>query len=173
MPSNIEIKAVLHNWSAAEAVASRLSAQAPQIINQQDFFFCCNGARLKLRILSSDRGELIRYERSNSAEPRRSCYLIARTQDPKTLLEILSSTLKVTAVVKKRRTLYLIGQTRIHLDEVEGLGDFLEVEVVLRPEQSESEGKRIATELMAEFGLKREEFIGMAYVDCLARQAVR
>jgi hypothetical protein len=77
MPSNIEIKAVLTGRAAAEAIAIRLSDSLPEIIHQEDFFFACNGARLKLRIFSADRGELIHYERSNQREARRSEYAIA------------------------------------------------------------------------------------------------
>jgi adenylate cyclase class IV len=55
---------------------------------------------------------------------------------------------------------------------VEGLGDFLELEVVLRPEQSEIEGKDIATKLLADFSIDRSKFISEAYVDILTRQAI-
>jgi predicted adenylyl cyclase CyaB len=74
-------------------------------------------------------------------------------------------------VVRKTRILYLIGQTRVHVDEVQGLGDFLELEVVLRPGQSELEGKNIVTALLSEFGIAQNELIAEAYVDLLARRA--
>ena len=170
MPSNIEIKAALKNRAAAESVAARLSNAGPEIIHQEDFFFCCDGARLKLRILGPDRGELIRYERPDVADARCSRYLIARTADPEVLLKILTDTLGTTGRVKKTRTLYLINQTRVHLDRVDGLGDFLELEVVLRPEQSETEGQRIAAALLTEFGIDRQQLIAGAYVDLLAQQ---
>ena len=108
MPANIEVKAVLRNKAAAEATAARLSGTAPQIFRQEDFFFKCEGARLKLRIFAPDRGELIRYERADVADTRRSTYLIAHTSDPKILLDILTATLGRTGVVDKTRTLYLI-----------------------------------------------------------------
>lgn len=167
MLSNIEIKTILVDRAAAEATAIRLSDSPPEIIHQEDFFFACNGARLKLRVFSADRGELIRYERSNVPEARRSEYSIAHTSDPKILLDILSATFGLTGVVKKTRTLYLIGQTRVHLDQVEGLGDFMELEVVLRPEQSDEEGKTIADELLAEFRIDGKHLIGEAYIDLL------
>jgi predicted adenylyl cyclase CyaB len=170
MPTNIEIKAILTNRAAAEAVAGRLSDTSPQTIHQEDFFFACDRGRLKLRILASDRGELIRYERSDVADARESRYLIARTPDPLILKEILASTLDRIRVVKKTRILYLIGQTRVHIDEVPGLGDFLELEVVLRPGQSEVEGKNIVTALLAEFGITQKELVAEAYVDLLARR---
>jgi predicted adenylyl cyclase CyaB len=170
MPTNIEIKAVLTNRRAVEAAAARLSDMGPEKIPQEDFFFRCEGARLKLRIFAPDRGELIRYQRANVADLRGWHYVIARTPDPQTLLDILTATLGRTGVVKKTRTLYLIGQTRLHLDEVHGLGEFLELEVVLRTGQSEVEGRNIATALLSEFGIGQEHLIAEAYVDLLARQ---
>ncbi|MGA7944781.1 MAG: CYTH domain-containing protein [Candidatus Sulfotelmatobacter sp.] len=91
--------------------------------------------------------------------------------DPLILYDILAATLGTTDVVKKTRTLYLIGQTRVHVDEVRGLGEFLEIEVVLRPGQSEVEAKSIATALLSEFGIGQEQLIAEAYVDLLALQA--
>ena len=69
--------------------------------------------------------------------------------------------------VKKTRILYLIGQTRVHIDRVDGLGDFLELEVVLRPDQSEDQGKQIAEELLTELGIGKNQLIAEAYVDLL------
>jgi len=169
MPSNIEIKAVLHDRAAAETVAGRLSQAGPETICQEDIFFRCAGARLKLRILGSGLGELIRYERVDVADARCSRYMIARTTDPLILHEILSKTLGVIGVVKKTRTLYLIGQTRVHIDEVEGLGSFLELEVVLQPGQSEIIGKAVAERLLSEFGIDKQQLIPEAYVGLLSR----
>jgi predicted adenylyl cyclase CyaB len=169
MPSNIEIKAVLRERARVEAIAARLSDRGPEVIRQEDVFFFCEGARLKLRIFGSDRGELIRYERSNVADARCSKYEIARTSDPLILLEILTKTLGRVGAVKKIRTLYLIGQTRVHLDQVSGLGDFLELEVVLRAEQSEMEGKAVAETLLSTLGIGEQDLIGEAYIDLLAR----
>ncbi|MGA8274338.1 MAG: class IV adenylate cyclase [Candidatus Sulfotelmatobacter sp.] len=171
MPTNIEIKAVLTNRAATEAATARLSDSGPETIHQEDFFFCSDRARLKLRVFASDRGELIRYERTNVADARGSHYLIARTSDPQKLLEILRAELGAAGVVKKTRTLYLIGQTRVHIDEVSGLGEFLELEVVLRPEQTEAEGKKIANSLLAELGIGKEQLLAEAYVDLLARKS--
>ena len=169
MPCNVEIKAILRDRESVEASAARLSATGPEIIHQEDHFFHCDGARLKLRIFASDHGELIRYERTNVAETRSSHYLIARTPDPTVLLEILTRTLGRVGVVKKLRTLYLIGQTRVHLDQVSELGDFLELEVVLRPEQSEAEGKTIADSLLSTFKIDERDLLAEAYLDLLRR----
>jgi predicted adenylyl cyclase CyaB len=171
MPANIEIKARLADPVAAEAVAIRLSDFGPELIHQEDVFFNAEAVRLKLRIFAPDCGELIRYERADTAGARLSQYSIAATSDPQALLEILSKILGVAGVVKKDRTLYLVGQTRIHIDRVEDLGDFLELEVVLRPGQSAAEAKVIAEALLFEFGIGADQLIGEAYIDLLSGRA--
>jgi len=132
--------------------------------------FRCAEARLKLRIFGPEHGERIRYEKADVTDARCSRYLIARTTDPQILREILTKTLGVIGVVRKTRTLYLIGQTRVHIDAVEGLGSFLELEVVLKPEQSHVGGKAIAERLMSEFGIDNRQLIPEPYVDLLSRQ---
>lgn len=152
-------------------VAEARSDSPAETIVQHDFFFSCDKGRLKLRVFESGGGELIRYERQDVASARNSHYQIARTSDPEVLLDILTKSLGRTGEVKKTRLLYRIGQTRVHIDQVEGLGDFLELEVVLRPDQTEAEGRRIAEELLAEFGIKRQQLVAEAYVDLLSSLA--
>jgi predicted adenylyl cyclase CyaB len=167
MPANVEIKAILHNRKAAEAIAAQFSDRVPATMAQEDIFFRCAGARLKLRILGPKQGELIRYQRPEMAGMRCSQYVIARTSDPEALREILGQTLGIVGVVRKTRTLYQVGQTRIHLDQVEGLGNFLELEVVLRPGQSEAEGKTIAQAFLENFRIEENQLVAVAYIDLL------
>ena len=61
----------------------------------------------------------------------------------------------------------MVGRTRIHLDEVEALGSFLELEVVLRPEEDTSEGIAVAYDLMDKLGVSRTELLEKAYIDLL------
>ena len=175
MPANIEIKAELRDVHAAHAKARILTGRAPQVLHQTDIFFNCPNGRLKLRIsdAASDataRGELILYQRPDAGGPRRSNYVIAKTSDPHILRDILEQVLESAGTVKKVRSLYLAGQTRIHLDQVEGLGDFLEFEVVLKPGQADAEGTQIAQALMGEFGVQPADLIQVAYVDLLRRR---
>jgi predicted adenylyl cyclase CyaB len=170
VPTNIEVKAILEDVRAARETAARLSGQNGKIFHQVDVFFSCDAARLKLRILGPHLGELIRYERSDLAAARVSRYLIARTQDPEVLRTILTETLGTEGVVKKTRQLFLVGQTRVHIDSVEGLGDFLELEVVMRPDQEESDGHEIVRGLLLEFGIRRGQLVAEAYVDLVRRK---
>lgn len=173
MPKNIEVKARLADVAAAEETARRLSGAAPQVIQQVDTFFACRRARLKLRVLGPDSGELIWYDRSDQAGARASQYLIARTPDPQSLREILSATLGTMGTVKKTRRLFLVGQTRIHIDAVEGLGEFLELEVVLQPDQPDVEGHAIVQRLLSEFDIEADSVVAGAYVDLLGMKGSR
>lgn len=67
--------------------------------------------------------------------------------------------------VKKTRFLFIFNQTRIHLDKVENLGNFLEFEVCLKPEQTLKEGQEIAENLMKTFQLRNEDLMSGAYLD--------
>ena len=80
---------------------------------------------------------------------------------------ILSQILPVAGIVKKVRWFYRVGQTRIHLDRVDGLGDFVELEVVLRPDQEQREGIAIAQELMSRLGIVEDQLVKVAYIDLL------
>ncbi|HEX8202293.1 MAG TPA: class IV adenylate cyclase [Isosphaeraceae bacterium] len=168
MPTNIEIKARAPDLRRLQTAVEAVSETRAEIRDQEDVFFKVPTGRLKLRILGDRHGELISYQREDAAGPKPSCYLIAPTSDPAALKAILSEVSGVLGVVRKRRRVYRIGQTRIHLDEVEGLGQFVEVEVVLRPEQTEDEGVRIARHLMDRLGIAGDQLVAGAYIDLLA-----
>ena len=72
--------------------------------------------------------------------------------------------------VKKTRWLYMVGQTRVHCDTVEGLGDFMELEVVLEDDQSVEDGQKIADDLMSQLGIDQTKLIKCAYMDLLDAQ---
>ena len=73
----------------------------------------------------------------------------------------------IRGVVRKRRYLYLVGHTRVHVDDVEGLGHFMELEVVLQPGQSDADGQAIAERLMSDLGVEKEDLLEGAYMDLL------
>jgi predicted adenylyl cyclase CyaB len=165
---NVEIKARVSDIEPLRPVIAALSDTNSEVLDQEDVFFAAPEGRLKLRIFAEDTGELILYRRADTAGPRSSHYQIARTSAPTVLRSILSQVLPVVGVVRKRRLLYLVGQTRVHLDRVEGLGDFVELEVVLRAGQSEAEGGAIARDLMNQLGIGDEQLECLAYIDLLA-----
>ena len=167
MPRNIEIKARLHDANLAFAKAKALADSGPTQIFQDDTFFNCPNGRLKLRAFSSSEAELIFYQRPNSPGPKESNYSLVAVQRPDSLREVLRLAWGELGRVRKTRNLFLLGRTRVHLDSVEGLGDFLELEVVLRENEAAEEGKRIATELLDRLGIRPENLVEGAYLDLL------
>jgi predicted adenylyl cyclase CyaB len=171
MPTNIEIKAHVRDLGELRRRAEAVSDTPVQVIPQEDTFFHTPRGRLKLRLLKPDLGQLVYYERPDQGGPKRSNYHICETRDPAGLKTALSLALGVRGVVRKQRYLYLAGQTRIHLDDVEGLGQFMELEVVLREGQSEVEGQSIAEDLMIRLGVRKEDLLEGAYMDLLEKIA--
>jgi len=171
MATNIEIKARVHDPAGLKTKVEAISDTAGERIPQEDIFFHAPQGRLKLRILAEDLGQLIYYERPDSAGPKQSDYFISHTGEPRTLQDVLGRTYGVRGVVRKERWLYWIGNTRIHLDQVEGLGSFLEFEVVLSGGQSIDEGQAIAAGLMDRLGVAEVDLIDAAYIDLLESDA--
>ncbi len=167
LPSNIEIKARARNFDEVRRRAEALSDAPVEVIPQEDTFFNTPQGRLKLRVLSGDQGQLIYYTRPDQEGPKRSDYHISHTSDPANLKRVLELACGIRGVVRKTRYLYLVGQTRVHLDDVEGLGQFMELEVVMQPDQSDAEGQTIAKGLMASLGVESSDLLEGAYMDLL------
>lgn len=167
MKRNVEIKARARDLDAVRVRAERLADRGPEQLVQEDTFFECPRGRLKLRVFSENAGELIYYERDDAEGPKECRYMLTATPGPGTLREILSRTVGVRGKVRKRRTVFHVGRTRVHLDEVEALGTFVELEVVLSPEQSRADGLLEAGRLMDELGIAQEDLVARAYIDLL------
>lgn len=169
MPANIEIKARVDDFNSLQHKAEKLSDTPCQVIPQEDTFFNCPQGRIKLRESAPDHGQVVYYLRQDVKGPKHSEYKVFETNDPAGLKMILAEAYGVRGVVTKVRYLYMIGQTRIHLDDVKGLGKFMELEVVLRPDQSDAEGQAIAENLMHRLGIKEGDLIDTAYMDLMER----
>ena len=168
MSRNVEIKAHVSDRSSLEARTKAIATEGPFEILQDDTFFTCTNGRLKLRMFGKDRGELIFYQRTNHAGPRESFYLVSETTQPEVLRDSLALAYGVSGRLKKHRTLYLINRTRVHLDRVEGLGEFMELEVVLNEGDSLDEGNIEARNLMQQLGIDQSELITGSYADLIS-----
>ena len=168
MARNVEIKARVHDRDALERAVAAIATHGPQPIAQDDTFFACAHGRLKLRDFGPGAGaELIAYERPDAGGPKTSDYTITPSTDADGLRAALGRALGVIGRVRKQRTLYLIGRTRVHLDRVEGLGDWLELEVVLAPGEASASGEAEARTLLARLGVADADLVAGAYVDLL------
>lgn len=173
MARNVEIKARIDDFSQLYAKIALLADGLPEIIDQDDTFFLCPNGRLKLRTFSASRGELIFYQRPDHAGPKTSFYTLTETQDPDSLRETLKLAYGEVGRVIKQRTLFMIGQTRLHLDRVQGLGDYIEFEVVLDDTQTQQQGIDIAEDLLERLEINRQELVDRAYVDLLNEKTHR
>jgi len=130
MATNLELKARVHSSADAHACARRLGASFEGVLHQRDTYFRVREGRLKLRECAGSAAELIYYVREETSPERWSRYERVEVPDPGLLRRMLAGALGTLAVVEKARSLYMFGKARIHLDEVEGLGSFLEFEIV-------------------------------------------
>lgn len=170
MARNVEVKARIDSVAALLPRARALADGPEQRIEQDDTFFACARGRLKLRDFGDGRGELIHYDRADAEGPKLSDYVRAPTSDPAALREALTRAHGAGSVlgrVRKTRWLLRVGATRVHLDRVEGLGDFMELEVVLRDDQQVADGEAIAQALLVQLGIADRQRLAGAYLDLL------
>jgi adenylate cyclase class IV len=167
MGRNIEIKARIDSIEAVLPRALALGDGPAEVLDQDDSFFIVPWGRLKLRQFADGSAELIHYLRADTPEARASDYLRVPVVAPQLLREALARSCGWLGRVRKRRWLVRVGATRIHLDRVEGLGDHLELEVVLAAGQGDAEGSRMAEELMLQLDLGAAQRIAVAYLDLL------
>jgi predicted adenylyl cyclase CyaB len=167
---NLEFKARLSDPQAILRRARELGADLWGDLRQTDTYFETPNGRLKLRETPGFQAELVFYERDEAAPHRPSHYEIARTPDADALRSALSQALGVVAVVRKRRTLLLLDTTRIHIDNVEGLGNFLEIEAPVTDTDEDAVSRQL-DELIAHLGFGWPDCIRESYLDMTLEQA--
>ena len=160
---NIELKARLADLEAARSIAQRIATARPGVQNQTDTYFYCRHGRLKLRQIEGHESQLVAYSRADQQEAKASDYQLVPVPSPEVLKAALSSTLGVRGVVRKRREVFLYHNVRIHLDEVAGLGTFLEFEAVLGPDVTDAVGHAQLDELARQFGIGEQDLLSGSY----------
>ena len=172
MPRNIEIKASLpEGIDALLPRALAIAGASPELIFQDDCFFQVPHGRLKLRQFADGSAELIHYHRADATDAKASDYVRTPVPDAAALREALTRACGLQGRVRKQRWLLIVKQqgfhTRIHLDRVEGLGDCMELEVVLQDGQTDAQGSATAEALMLALGLQHAPRLAGAYLDML------
>lgn len=166
---NLEFKARLSDPNAMLARARSIGAELWGDLRQTDTYFDVPRGRLKLREAAGFQAELIYYERDEGAEHRESDYFVARFPEASPALDVLARALGIRAVVRKRRTLVLLDTTRIHFDNVEGLGQFLEIEVPVKDDEGAA-SERLDS-LIEGLGLSWRDCVRQSYVDLLLEKS--
>ncbi|KAK6732663.1 hypothetical protein RB195_016808 [Necator americanus] len=175
MARNVEIKAKVRDRQEIIQLAKELTNEDPTLLKQHDIFYNSPQGRLKMRTVEENgvvRTELIWYERPDVAGPKLCNY--SKFDVPADVLSSLKETLRCSmgmkGEVKKVRSLFIFERTRIHIDNVEGLGDFMELEVCLRDSESVSDGELVANEITQKLGVLDEDLLEGAYMDLLNGQ---
>jgi adenylate cyclase class 2 len=167
---NLEIKAVDHDPPSTLEAALALGAEDEGWLHQRDTYFHAVKGRLKLREAPPAPAELIAYDRAELPGPKVSLYRVEQVADHLALTDLLNDALGVRLVVEKARHLLRWRNVRIHLDRVEGLGDFVELEAIATsPGGLEIERDRIE-ELRAKLGIAEDQLVAHGYADLLARR---
>jgi predicted adenylyl cyclase CyaB len=168
MRKNIEIKARCKDLPAARLAATNIGARRVGILHQTDTYFHVQRGRLKLREIRGQRSELIWYDRADRAATRDSNYTIVHVDEPQAMKSVLASALGMRSVVSKRRELWMFHNIRIHLDAVEGLGTFVELEAVISKGNARAVSGRLLHLLCDALRIRKQDQLGASYGELIA-----
>lgn len=167
---NVEIKA---QSAYAKEIHDLLVAQQAEFIGtdyQTDTYYQVPNGRLKLR-QGNIENSLIHYFRNDQAGPKRSDVSLYKTGAAQELHELLGSALQVLTVVAKRRAIYFLENVKFHIDEVDGLGDFVEIEAIDRDGSlGEAKLREQCEYYLKLFRIKPEELIEVSYSDLMIKK---
>ena len=166
MRRNIEIKVRLKDIEAMTRRVRAIVGGEPEVLNHEDVYFAVGHGRLKLRIIDGKLGQLIGYRRPDETAPKMSQYHLFEIDKPDEMRALLESTHSIRCIVKKTRVVYMSGRTRIHIDDVAGLGHFLELEAVMAEnEADDTQARHEIADLMDVLEIEQEDLVGRSYVD--------
>jgi adenylate cyclase class IV len=176
--TNFEFKARLQSFARIHSILAQHKISLAATLRQTDTYYHVKNGRLKLREIANETAQLIFYQRHDQAEIKRSDYLIAAVTSAGALREVLAAAFGIRAVIKKTRELYLLPRKfglysgraapdliRLHLDSVEGLGHFLEIEVILKDGETSQIAEDEANIWLREFDIAPEDLLAGSYAD--------
>ena len=167
---NLEIKAAVPSLGPVRSRLRKLEgAYRHASLRQTDWYFRVPKGRLKLRSVGAQRGgELIAYLRPDKTSARTSEFQLLPTADAAGVRRLLEQMLGVRACVRKRREVWLYKNARIHLDTVEGLGTFVEIEVVFTTGMTQA--RALMKELREVLGVKPSALLAGSYGELTAKR---
>ena len=164
---NVEIKARCGNPAFIRDYLLSNNAEFRGTDEQTDTYFQVPHGRLKLREGNIE-NNLIYYERSNQAGPKDSHFQLVKINDAAGLKEALAKANGIKTVVKKKREIYYIANVKFHIDEVPGLGSFVEIEAGnILADLSKEQLKEQCDYYLQAFNIQPEDLIEVSYSDML------
>ncbi len=167
MGKNLELKIKVDSFSDFENIAKMIGAERTAVLNQKDVYYNFSIGLLKLRNVNG-KYELIKYLRNESGAERWSNYELLYLSG-ENVEKYLGELFEQEAVVNKIRTLYMYKDTRIHFDEVENLGRFIELEAVVTDSEKEAESQ--FNFLVEKLNLNLDRQINCSYRDLILKNA--
>jgi predicted adenylyl cyclase CyaB len=167
MGQNIEIKARCNNLDKIRNQMAELPAEHSGTEKQHDTFFVTPKGRLKLRQSSLYGDSLIPYMRENQEGPKQSNYALIKLSNGEKTKKLLSEILGTRIEVLKKREVYIYENVRIHLDLVENLGEFIELEAVIDSEDEMEANYNKVQHLMELLEIEQKDLMDVAYADLL------
>jgi adenylate cyclase class 2 len=167
---NLEIKARFADHDRGARLARELGADLHGHLTQTDTYFRIRPARLKLRHMRSgpvERYELIHYRRWNRPTAKTSDYQLLPIADGPRTLDFFAAALGVLVRVDKERIVYVKDNLRIHFDEVDKLGRFLEFELIVTAEHPLEACRTHMPELLGRFGIAPADLVRVSYSDLI------
>jgi predicted adenylyl cyclase CyaB len=166
---NVEIKAICNDPSSVRDYLVTHGAIFKGLDEQTDTYFNVTDGRLKLREGNIE-NYLIFYNRNNQAGPKSSHFHLIKIEDAKGLKEVLERSCGIKIVVRKRREIYYIDNVKFHIDEVPGLGSFIEIEAGnILADKTEAELLKQCNFYLKEFVIKEENLVAESYSDMLMK----
>jgi len=166
---NVEIKAKCKNADNIRDYLLTNNAAFKGVDEQTDTYFNVPNGRLKLREANIE-NTLIFYERTNQAGPKNSHFHLVKVEDAKGLREVLTKSMGIKVVVKKKREIYYISNVKFHIDEVPGMGSFIEIEAGnILADLKQNQLKEQCDFYMKEFGINHEDLIEVSYSDMVEK----
>ena len=169
---NVEIKARCEDPGFIRHYLLSNAAEFKGLDEQADTYFNVDHGRLKLREGKIE-NNLIYYERANQAGPKDSTFNLIKIDDASGLKDVLEKSIGIRVVVQKKREIYYIGNVKFHIDEVPGLGSFVEIEAGnILADLSQQELKDQCDFYLKEFGIQKEDLVEVSYSDLLLQEII-
>ncbi len=170
--ANLELKARDRDPARSRRACEEIGATDEGTLSQLDTYFEVPCGRLKLREQSPGPGaQLIAYERADDRGTKESSYRIVPVADAAEMKAALAATLGIRVEVRKERSLYLWRGVRIHLDEVDGLGSFIEFEGVATAEHNSDAFEPLLADLRRHLGIEDADLLAVSYSDLVEASA--
>jgi len=163
---NLELKSKYHNTVRLRNLARVIGAEYQKTMRQTDTYFAVPKGRLKLRETDGETSQLIYYEREDRSASKYSNYFICEISNPAGFKEVMIAALGLKVEIIKVRELWTFRNTRIHIDEVNGLGRFVELETVI-DKQTDEEAQKEHRFIKEKLEIGDTELIACSYGDMI------